>query len=146
MHKLDTIITKLEEEIYNLSADETSVEDAAPQVTRDPEASEKSIDDNNHLNSQDPLELSSENRQDFEDGDDLCHTVSSADTETTSDPRNSSSDRNDVEETGIEIVVKSQGSDNENCGSPQSQTDFLEETNEGDKDKEETDKEWITVG
>ncbi|XP_070786242.1 death domain-containing protein 1 [Enoplosus armatus] len=136
--KLNTIITKLDEEILKLCADEASTVDASLQETRDPQASEQPEDENYHLNSQDPLEFDPGHEQDVKDGDDQSHAMPSLDTEQTSGSRFSSSDCSDVEETGKEIAVKGQGSDNED------QTDFLEETN--DKGKEETKIEWITVG
>ncbi|XP_045920508.1 death domain-containing protein 1 isoform X2 [Micropterus dolomieu] len=151
--KLNTIITKLDEEIHKLCAEKASTVDAALQETRDPKAdgSERREDDNNHLNSHDPLDFDSGHKQEAEDGDDQSRTVPSPDTEQTSDSRFSRSDCSNVEETGKELEVKGQGSDNEDCVSPKSQTDFLEETEKytnrvHDKSKEETNMEWITVG
>lgn len=145
MDKLNVTVNKLDEEIRKLCAEEAST------VTRDPKASEQPEDGNNHLNSHDPLDFDSGHKQDVEDGDDQSHVLPSADTEQTPDSRSSSSDCNDVEETGKELVVTSQGSDNEGCVSPDAVTDFLEETEKdtnrvNDKGKEEANNEWITVG
>ncbi len=146
MQRLNTIITKLNEEILKLRADEAATVDAALLETSDPKASEQFEDDSNPLNSHGPLEFVSGHKQDAEERDDQSHAMLPPGAEPTSDLRLNSSDCHNVEETGIEIVVKGQGNDNEDCGSPQRQTDFLEETNENDTDKEEKDKEWITVG
>ncbi|XP_044040854.1 death domain-containing protein 1 [Siniperca chuatsi] len=151
MDKLNTIITKLDEEILKLGAKEASTVDASLQETRAPKASKQPEDDNNHLNSQDPLGFDSGHKKDIEDGDEQSHTMPSPDTEQTSDSRFSSSDCSDVEPPGKEFVVKSQGSGNEDCVSPESQIDFLEETEKdtnrvNDKGKNETNIEWITVG
>ncbi|XP_074480227.1 death domain-containing protein 1 [Sebastes fasciatus] len=145
--KLNTIRTRLDEEILKLCAEEASTVDAALQETRDPQAAE---DEHNHLNSHDPLESDSGNKQEFEDRDDQSHIMPSPDTEQTSDSKSSSSDCNDVEETGKELAVKGQGSDTEDCVSPESHTDIQEtekDTNRvNDKGKEETNNEWIIVG
>ncbi len=120
-------------------------------MTRGPKASEQPQDGNNHLNSHDPLESDTGHEQNVEDGDDQSHIKQTADTEQTPESRFSSSDCNDVEETGKELVVKSQGSDNEDCVSPDGRTDFLEKTEKdtnsvNDKGKEEANNKWITVG
>lgn len=112
--------------------------EAALQETREPQA--------DRLHSNDPFEFESGLQQNIEDGDDQNQMMPSTDNEQTSDSRVNGSDCNDVEETGKELVVNGQGSDNEGRVSPESRTDFLEETNENDKNKEETNKEWITVG
>ncbi|XP_073330595.1 death domain-containing protein 1 isoform X3 [Pagrus major] len=146
MDKLNTIITKLDKEILkSCTVEEAPTVDAALKEARDPKASEQPEDDTNHLNSHEPLESDPGRKQDVEDGDDQSQTMTSADTEQTSDSRLSRC--NDVEETGQELVVKSQGRDDgRECVSSQSQTEVLEETNESDKGKEETNRGWITVG
>lgn len=140
------IITKLDREILKFRAEEASTVDAALRETRDPKASEQLEDENNHLNSHDPLEFDSRPKQDVEDGDDGSHTVPSPDTQPASDSRSCSSDCNEAEEKGEELVVKRQVSEDEDCVSQDSQTDFVEEISEKVKGKEETNKEWITVG
>lgn len=142
MDTLNAIITKLDAEILKLRAEEASTVDAQLQETQ---ATEKPDDDNDH---QDPIESDSGYKLEVED---QSHTMPSPDTENTPESRFSSSDRNNVEETGKELVVKGQGSDNEDCVSPESQTDFLEETEKDRnrvnvKEKEETNNKWITVG
>ncbi|XP_033507944.1 death domain-containing protein 1 [Epinephelus lanceolatus] len=150
--KINTIITKLDEEMLKLCAAEASTEDATPQEIRDPKETEQPEDDKNHLNSDDPLESDSGQKEDAEDGDDQSPTrLPSPDSKQTSDSRFSSSDCNNEEETGKESEVKSQGSGNEDCVSPDCHTDFLQETEKdtnkvNEKGKEETNKEWITVG
>ncbi|XP_051284794.1 death domain-containing protein 1 [Dicentrarchus labrax] len=149
--KLNTIRTKLDEEILKSCAEEASPVGAALQETGDTKTSEQREDDNNPLNSHNFLEFDSRCKKDIEDGDDQSHTMSLPDTEQTLDSRFSSSDCNNVEETGKELVVKSQGIDNEDCVSPDRQTDFCEETEKdtnrvNDKGKEEMNNEWITVG
>lgn len=146
MDKLNTIITKLDREILKFRPEEASTLDAALQETRDPKASEQLEDENNHLNSHDPLEFDSRPKQDAEDGDDGSHTAPSPDTRQASDSRFCSPVCNEVEEKGEELVVKSQGSEDESCVSEDSRTDFVEEISEKVKGKEETNKEWITVG
>lgn len=101
--------------------------EAALQETREPQ--------DDRLHSNDPFEFESGLQQNIEDGDDQNQMMPSTDIEQISDAR--------LEE---ELVVNGQGSDNEGRVSPESRTDFLEETNENDKNKEETNKEWITVG
>lgn len=150
--KINTIITKLDEEMLKLCAAEASTEDATPQEIRDPKETEQPEDDKNHLNSDDPLESDSGQKQGAEDGDDQSPTrPPSPDSKQTSDSRFSSSDCNNEEETGKESEVKSQGSGNKDCVSPDCHTDFLQETEKdtnkvNEKGKEETNKEWITVG
>ena len=143
MDKLNTIITKLDKEILKLCSEEASTVDAALQETGDPEASEQLEDDINHLNSHAPLEFDSENKRGVEDS---THSKPSPESEHVSDSRCSVSDTSDVEETEKETGVRGQGSDNEDCVSTERQTDFMEEKNENDKRKEETNEEWITVG
>uniref|UniRef100_A0A671W8N9 Death domain containing 1 n=1 Tax=Sparus aurata TaxID=8175 RepID=A0A671W8N9_SPAAU len=139
--KLNTIIAKLDKEILkSCTLGEVSTVEA-----RDPKVSEQPEDDTNHLNSHEPLESDSGHKQDAEVRDDQSRTMPSADTEQASDSRLSRPECNDVEETGHELAVRSQGSQQE-CVPPQSQTEFLEETNESGKGKEETNKGWITVG
>ncbi|TDG99661.1 hypothetical protein EPR50_G00196840 [Perca flavescens] len=143
MDKLNTVITKLDEEILKLCAEEAS----APLETRDPKAPKQPEDNNNHLSSHDALESDSGHKQDVEDRDDQSHTMPSPDSEQTS---HSSVDCNNAKETGKELVVKIQVSENENCNSPESQTNFLETENDtnrvNDKGKEKTNIGWITVG
>lgn len=146
MDKLNTIIVKLDKEILkSCTLEEVSTVDAALKEARDPKVSEQPEDDTNHLNSHEPLESDSGHKQDAEVGDDQSRTMPSADTEQASDSRLSRPECNSVEEPGHELVVKSQGSQQEFVP-PQSQTEFLEETNETGKGKEETNKGWITVG
>lgn len=151
MDKLHTIITKLDAEILKFCAEEASAVDAALQETRDPKVSEQPEADNNHLNSHNPLAFDCGHKQDVEGGDDQSHKMSSPDTEQTLDSRFSSSDCNDVKDTEKTLEVKSQGGDSEDPVSPESQADVLEETEKdtnrvNDKDKEEINNEWITVG
>ncbi|KAK5848341.1 hypothetical protein PBY51_005965 [Eleginops maclovinus] len=137
---LNTIIAKVDGEILKLCAEKASIVDADVQETKYLKEPEHPEDDNNHLYSCDPLEANSEYKP--EDGDDQT-TTPSQDTEQTSDNRRCSSDCDDVKETGQESVVKTdQGSDTEDCQSPERKTDLMEET---EKAKEET-REWITVG
>ncbi|TKS92905.1 Death domain-containing protein 1 [Collichthys lucidus] len=131
--KLNAITTKLDEEILKSPAEEVSTVEAELQETREPQ--------DDRLNSNDPVEFESGLQQNIEDGGDQNQTMPSTDNEQTSDSRFNGSDCNDVEETRKELVVNGQGSDNEGRVSPESRTDFLEETNENDKNKE-----WITVG
>lgn len=139
--KLNTIIAKLDKEILkSCTLGEVSTVEAS-----DPKVSEQPEDDTNHLNSHEPLESDSGHKQDAGVSDDQSRTMPSADMEQASDSRLSRPECNDVEETGHELAVRSQGSQQE-CVPPQSQTEFLEETNESGKGKEETNKGWITVG
>ncbi|XP_034712816.1 death domain-containing protein 1 [Etheostoma cragini] len=143
MDKLNTVISKLDEEILKLCAEEAS----ALQETRDPKASKQPEDDNNHLSSLDPLESDPGHKQDVMDGDDQSHTMPSPDIEQSS---NSSFDCSHAKETEKELVVQTQGSGSENCNSPESQTNFLETENDtnrvDNKGKEKTNIGWITVG
>ncbi|XP_068569977.1 death domain-containing protein 1 [Cebidichthys violaceus] len=148
MDQLNAIVAKLDEEILRLRAEEDSTVDAALQDTRGPKAPQKPKEyDNNHLNSYGPLESDSEYKQADEDGDgdDQSHTMPSPGTEQASDTGSlfSSSVCNDVEEAEKKMLVKSQGSENEDCVPPESQTDVLEET---ENDTNRVNKEWITVG
>ncbi|XP_040887748.1 death domain-containing protein 1 [Toxotes jaculatrix] len=150
MQKLSTIITKLDAEILQLSAEESSSVDAALEETRDPETSEEPEDGNNHLSSHDPRESDSGRKQDIEGEGDQSHTRPQ-DTEQTSDLRFSISDCSKVKETGKDLKVKGQVSNNEDCVSPVSDTDLLKETEKDAerinvKGKEETRIDWITVG
>uniref|UniRef100_UPI0037E7576B death domain-containing protein 1 n=1 Tax=Semicossyphus pulcher TaxID=241346 RepID=UPI0037E7576B len=143
IHKLNTIITNVDREILKLSAEEASTVDAAHQETGDPKVSEQPEDDKNPT--QDPHDCESEQQQDIDDGDDQCRTTPSQDGKQILDSRFSNSNCNVVEETG----VKGQGSDNEDCVSPDSRIDFQEETEKDSNtviDKEETNNKWITVG
>ncbi|KAK9524785.1 hypothetical protein VZT92_017153 [Zoarces viviparus] len=88
--------------------------------TRDPKAAEQPEDDNNPLNSYDPLESDSGHKQADGDGDDESHTMPSPGTEQASDTGFSSSVCNDVEEAEKEILVKSQGSEIKDCFSRES--------------------------
>lgn len=146
MNKLNTVITKLDEEILKLCAEDAS----ALQETRDPKAPKQPEDDNNHLSSHDPLESDSGHKQHVEDGDDQSHTMPSPSSSDIEQISHSSFDCNHAKETGKELVVKIQGSENENCNSPESQTNFLETENDtkrvNDKGKEKTNIGWITVG
>ncbi|XP_042368655.1 death domain-containing protein 1 [Plectropomus leopardus] len=141
--KLNALRAKLDKEICNLCAEEASTEETALQeIQRDPKTAEQPEDDNTKS---DP-----ERKRDAEDGDDIVHIMPSEDNEQTADSRISSSDCNHVEDTRIELAVKIQGIENEECVSSESQTDFLEDTEKctkgvNDKGKEETNKEWIIV-
>ncbi|XP_056225254.1 death domain-containing protein 1 isoform X2 [Seriola aureovittata] len=144
MQKLSTIITKLDAEIVQLSAKEAPSVDAALQDTRDSETSAEPEDCNNHLSSGDPCESDSGRKQKDEDEGDQSYTRPSTDTEQTSDC-------NDVKDTGKELEVKGQVSDNEVCVYPVSQTELLKETEKNAekinvKGKEQTKSEWITLG
>ncbi|XP_071316042.1 death domain-containing protein 1 [Trachinotus anak] len=143
LQKLSTIITKLDAEILQLSAEETSV-DSALQETSNPETPVQPEDGNNHLSSHDPCESDPEHKQEGEDEGDQSHTRLSTDTKQTSDC-------NDVEDTWKELEVKGQVCGNEDCVFPVSQTDLLKETEKNAekinvRSKEETKNEWITVG
>lgn len=145
MDKLNTIIAKLDKEILKShTVEEVSTMDAALKEARNPKVSEQPEDDTNQLNSHEPIESNSGHKQDAEVRDDQSRTMPSADTKQASDSRLNRPECNDVEETGQQLAVKSQGSEDEECVSPQSQTEFPEETNESGK--EETNKGWITVG
>ncbi|XP_059211103.1 death domain-containing protein 1 [Centropristis striata] len=147
MDKLSTIITKLEEESLKFHVDETSTVDAALQDSRDPNAPEQHEDDNNPQNSHGSLQSDSAHKQDVEDGDDQSHTMPLLDTEQTPDSR--SSDCSDVGETGKELVVQSEGGENQDCVSPESHTDMLEETEKDTSRLNDTGKDtnngWITI-
>ncbi|KAM8747598.1 death domain-containing protein 1 isoform 2-T3 [Acanthopagrus schlegelii] len=145
MDKLNTIIAKLDKEILKShTVEEVSTVDAALKEARNPKVSEQPEDDTNQLNSHEPTESNSGHKQDAEVRDDQSRTMPSAHTKQASYSRLSGPECNDVEETGQKLAVKSQGSEDEECVSPQSQTEFPEETNESGK--EETNKGWITVG
>ncbi|XP_070711179.1 death domain-containing protein 1 [Pempheris klunzingeri] len=135
--KMNAIITKLDTEIQRGRSEEASASDAAPQETRDPK--EQPENDNNHLNSHDPLVCDCGYKQDDEGGDDHSRAMPSPDAEQTSDSGSSSCDCSDVGETGRESVVKGQGDDEE--GQTGKDTNVLH-----DKGREETNNEWITVG
>ncbi|GLD53771.1 death domain-containing protein 1 [Lates japonicus] len=146
MQKLSTITTKLDAEILQLSPEEATSVDAALQETREPETSVQPEDGNNHLSSHDPHESDSGHKQEVEDEGDQSHTGLSPDTERTSDDFGfSSSDCNNVKETGRESEVKGQVSDNEGNVSPVSQTE-QDAGRINVKGKEEAKSEWITVG
>lgn len=146
MQKLSTITTKLDVEFLQLSAEEATSVDAALQQTRDPETSVQPEDGNNHLSSHDQHESDSGHKQEVEDESDQSHTGLSPDTERTLDDFGfSSSDCNNVKETGRESEVKGQVSDNEGNVSPVSQTE-QDAGRINVKGKEETKSEWITVG
>ncbi|XP_032355119.1 death domain-containing protein 1 isoform X2 [Etheostoma spectabile] len=143
MDKLNTVTSKLDEEILKLCAEEAS----ALQETRDPKAPKQPEDDNNHLSALDPLESDSGHKQDVMDGDDQSHTMPSPDIERSS---HSGFDCSHAKETGKKLVVKIQGRESENCNSAESQTNFLETENDtnrfDNKGKEKTNIGWITVG
>ncbi|XP_034413495.1 death domain-containing protein 1 [Cyclopterus lumpus] len=146
LDQLNAIVAKLDEEILGPSAEEASTVDAALRETRDPEAPEQPGDDDNRLNSREPLESDSGRKQADEDGDgdDQRHTMSSPGAERASDSRFGSSACNDEEEEAEgEVPVNSRGGEHEDCASPGSETDFREETG---KDTNRVNKEWITVG
>ncbi|KAI3376382.1 hypothetical protein L3Q82_016863, partial [Scortum barcoo] len=136
INRLNTTITKLDEETLKLCAEEASA------VTGDPEKALEQPEDE---------EFDSGRKGDVEDGDDKSRVKPLADSEQAADSIFSRSDCNDAEETGKELVVKSQGGDNEDRVSPDGRTDFLEDTEKDtnrvkDKGKAVANNEWITVG
>lgn len=141
LHNLSGITTKLDKEILNLHAEEPSTVEAGLQETAGQKASELTEEDTNHLNSHSPLEFDSRPKEDIEHADGGSHAMlHPPNTEKASGF--SSSECDDVERKGNELVDESEGCDDD--VSQGSQRDSVE-TAEQVKGKE-TKNELITVG
>lgn len=136
INKVSTIITKLEPEILPAPVEVTSSLDETCKETTEPVSHES---------------VSCVPQQEAEVEPEQCCEGLSADSQQTTDSTVCSSDSSAANKTESQTGIQGQGTDNEDCVSTVCQKDLLQNAGRHAeraevKVKEETRREWITVG